>query len=90
MSDEVKAADAAGPEIIITDAVHEAATDKEPESKPKRVPRGQVRITYRGPADVVSHGEFTFRPGQPVDVPSEVAEDLLTLPFEEFEVGDKE
>lgn len=49
------------------------------------VPTGHVLVVYRGTADVVVHGEHRFRSGQPVAVPSEVAEDLLTLPNESFE-----
>lgn len=50
--------------------------------KPKR---GHKIIVYRGAADVVRHGEYAFRPDQPAQVPSDVAEELLTLPFESFE-----
>lgn len=76
----------------VADPVPEEGTTNTEENKPKRLPRGKVLVQYTGPADVVQHGEFQFRPGQPVEVPSEVAEDLLTLPFETFELieGNKE
>lgn len=49
-----------------------------------------VRMVYRGPADVAvweKGGTYRFRRGEPVDVPSSVAEELLTTPFERFEVA---
>lgn len=49
------------------------------------VPKGHRLVVYTGFADVVEHGEYTFRVGKPVAVPSKVAEELLTLPFESFE-----
>lgn len=45
-----------------------------------------VRLTYRGSAAALSYGDFTLRPGVPVEVPKDVAEGLLTHPFEDFEV----
>ena len=43
-------------------------------------------LIYRGQADVFEHGSLRIRPGQPVTVPSDVAEELLTFPHELFEV----
>ena len=42
-------------------------------------------IVYKGDSDLVSHGSYRFRPGQPVRLPSIVAEELLRNPFERFE-----
>lgn len=51
---------------------------------------GTTRIVYRGLADVAEHGyggnTYRFRPGEPVDVPSEAVDELLTWPNETFEV----
>lgn len=46
----------------------------------------RVKMYYEGDADVFRYKSFTFRPGLPVTVPSEVAEELLTYPFERFRV----
>lgn len=62
------------------ESVTEAAQDTEPE-----VPEGHVLVAYRGPADTFEHGSYTFRGAKPVAVPSTVAEELLTNPFERFE-----
>jgi len=66
----------------------------EPAAPPRPVlPEGdQISIVYRGEANLagpVVHGgvSYTFRPGQPVSVPREVAENVLTWPFETFEVA---
>jgi hypothetical protein len=45
---------------------------------------GEVKLVYLGIADAFEHGGRVFRPDQPVIVPSEVAEDLLTYPNEQF------
>lgn len=50
------------------------------------IPDGHVRVTYIGLANVIEHGEFKLRAGVPVDVPSDVAEELLTMPFESFKI----
>jgi hypothetical protein len=63
----------------------EEAIIKEPKETPLEVPTGSVALVYRGDADLVEHGEYRFRPGKPVVVPSETAEELLTMPFERFE-----
>lgn len=55
-----------------------------PSNKPPTVPRGYVLVVYTGSADVVEYGEHRFRPGQPVAVPSEAAEELLTHTSETF------
>ena len=57
-------------------------TDEAPRKASKS---GTRMIVYRGRADVFEHGEHILRPGQPVEVPSDVAEDLLTYPNEKFE-----
>jgi hypothetical protein len=71
----------------------EAGADAPP-SAPLFEPGTTVRVVYRGGADVADmkgpdgsgEHEFRFRNGEPVDVPSEVAEELLTWPGEQFEV----
>lgn len=50
-----------------------------------KVSKGKRLVVYTGNANVLRHGEYVFRVGKPVIVPSEVAEELLTLPFESFE-----
>ncbi len=60
------------------------AQDEERETQPE-CPAGHVRIVYRGYSALFERGEFKFRPDQPVCVPSDVAEDLLTWPNEQFE-----
>ena len=53
---------------------------------PTDIPPGHVVLTYQGTADRVEHGALSFRVGQPVIVPSDVAEKLLTmLPDEKFD-----
>lgn len=61
------------------------ATNRTTEDRPILPPGSYVAI-YRGGADSADYGGFTFRPGEPVVVPSEVAEQLLTWPDETFEV----
>jgi hypothetical protein len=56
------------------------------ETRRIEVPEGEVAVVYRGLANVVTHGEYRFRNGEPVTVPSEVAEELLSFPFEPFEL----
>lgn len=51
---------------------------------------GSVTLVYRGPATKAIHGAYEFRPGQPVTVPSDVAEELLTYPHQTFEVREQE
>lgn len=70
-------------EAAIIDPEPEAAAQDE-ETQPE-IPEGHAAIRYVGPADVFEHGAYQFRGGQPVIVPSEVAEELLTYPFERFE-----
>lgn len=84
----------ASPEDVL-DVEAPAAETSEPEAaapsdepvKEARSERadGGVTLVYRGNADVFSHGAFRIRPGQPVTVPSDVAEELLTFPRERFE-----
>jgi hypothetical protein len=47
---------------------------------------GFVEVTYLGDADRFDIAQYVFRPGVPVSVPSYIAEELLTFPFEVFEV----
>jgi len=54
------------------------------------LPEGSVAVTYRGFADlagpvVIGGVSYSFRNGQPVTVPSEVAEEVLTWPHEPFD-----
>jgi hypothetical protein len=56
--------------------VKEARSERDGES---------TTLVYRGHADVFEHGALRIRPGQPVEVPSDVAEELLTYPHERFE-----
>jgi hypothetical protein len=43
-------------------------------------------VIYRGTADSFRYGVYRFRPGEPANLPSDIAEELLTYPFEKFEV----
>lgn len=61
----------------------EAAAEAE-DAQPE-VPEGFVLLRYVGVADTFEHDAYTFRGGKPVAVPSEIAEELLTYPFERFE-----
>ena len=65
--------------------VVEEAPIEQAKETPLEVPEGHVALVYLGSADLVEHGEYRFRPGQPVIVPSETAEEILTTPFERFE-----
>ncbi len=60
-------------------------TTEDADEAPRKSSKGSTKIVYRGRADSFEHGKYTFRPGQPVSVPSDVAEDLLTYPNEKFE-----
>ena len=92
VSEEPAAAAAeAAPYIAkVRDPEPPAAEESTEEARRIELPEGQVTVIYRGLADLFSHGEHRFRPGEPVAVPSEVAEDLLTHPFEPFEAPDLE
>jgi hypothetical protein len=57
----------------------------EPEETLPEIPKGHELLSYIGDSDAFVYGEYTFRVGQPVAVPSAVAEELLTYPFERFE-----
>lgn len=46
---------------------------------------GETAVVYRGLADAFEHDGRVFRPDQPVIVPSDVAEELLTYPNEQFD-----
>lgn len=59
------------------------SSEEAPKEKPSKVSTTTLR--YSGAADVFHHGEHRFRNGEPVAVPSDVAEELLTTPFEKFE-----
>ena len=74
--------------------VEPPAPEPEPE-KPARKARegGNLLIRYEGAADRFEAGPdgIVFRPGEAVEVPTEVAEDLLTMPGETFvEVVDED
>lgn len=57
------------------------------DAKPdKAIRTSHIVIVYRGDADSFSYGPYKFRPGQPAIMPSVIAEELLTYPFEKFEV----
>ena len=60
----------------------EAQTEEE---APRKESKATTKIVYRGRAAAFGHGKHTFRPGEPVEVPSDVAEELLTYPNERFE-----
>lgn len=62
----------------------ESKTTKDKDEAPRST-KAATKIVYRGTADSFEHGKHIFRPGEPVEVPSEVAEDLLTYPNEKFE-----
>lgn len=68
----------------------------EPEAESIKAKRGKVWVTYLGSADRFEFQDtslvpetFTFEPGVPVEVPKDIAEALLTTPFEEFGVTDE-
>ena len=63
----------------------ESADTDPPPTEDAPIARGSKALIYRGRADLYEHGDYQFRPGQPVVVPSDVAEDLLTTPFVKFE-----
>lgn len=55
------------------------------------LPEGDATVVYRGFADlvgpvVIDGVSYSFRPDQPVTVPSAVAEEVLTWPSEPFEL----
>jgi len=56
------------------------------DAKPDKAIRSHVTVVYVGNADSFSYGPYKFRPGQPAIMPSVIAEELLTYPFEKFEV----
>jgi hypothetical protein len=63
------------------------------EGRPAPLPkarRGHTYVQYIGHADVLSHGEMTFRPGAWVEVPNDALEALLTHPYEEFRTMEAE
>lgn len=73
-------------EALVVDLPEES---EQPEAPPEETapepPEGYVAVRYMGAADALEYGEYVFRPGQPVFVPSDVAEEVLTTPFETFE-----
>lgn len=82
---------------IIEPPPDEPAPDEPTKEEPKRAllpPGTTVTVVYKGTADVadlkgpdgMGEHDYRFRPGEPVDVPSEVAEELLTWPGEQFEI----
>lgn len=71
------------PEPLAPDPAEPETAEPVKETDPEQ--KGTVTLVYRGTADVLTHGPFRIRPGQPVTVPSDVAEELLTWPHERFE-----
>jgi hypothetical protein len=71
-------------EPIVREPVEEGP---EPEPQEEPVADGSTRVVYRAPTSggALTFGDYKFRSDEPVDVPSEVAEELLTMPFELFE-----
>ena len=79
-------------------SVEEKATNSAPDSDPVEmvstsdadVPEDAdpavVTVVYMGIADVFRYDPYAFRPGVPATVPKSLAEELLTFPFERFEV----
>lgn len=68
-----------------------AETPAEPAPEtPVSAGEATVTLVYRGLADLVTHGAFEFRPGLPVVVPSELADEFLTYPHQAFEVWKEE
>lgn len=74
-------------EALVVDPPEEAAEpDPQQPVGEEPVPDGFVRVVYRGyPDGALTLREYKFRSGEPVNVPSDVAEELLTMPFEDFE-----
>lgn len=82
----------------MVDPIPDKAPDEVPAPEPGPLdgypPEALVTVIYRGDADVADlkgadgKGEhpYVFRNGEPVQVPSSVAQELLTWPFEQFEV----
>lgn len=66
------------PEVVPdTPPIQETAEAPEP-------PEGYVAVVYVGLADLIELGDLKFRPGQPVYVPSDQVDELLTWPNEPF------
>jgi hypothetical protein len=65
------------------DEIVEDAPAQETQAPPTP-PEGHVSVTYHGVADLIELGAYKFRPGQPVYVPSDLVEELLTWPNERF------
>lgn len=77
------------------DTVMDMAPDSAPDETAETEDEGQskdeggaviVTIVYVGDADVFRYDPYAFRPGVPAFVPKSLAEELLTFPFERFEV----
>lgn len=69
-----------GQDEVVEDPPISQETDTPPE-----IPKGHVAVVYHGLADLIEYGTYKFRPGQPVHVPSDAVEELLTWPNERFE-----
>lgn len=65
------------------EVVPETPPTQETEEAPEP-PEGHVAVVYSGLADLIELGDLKFRPGQPVYVPSDRVEELLTWPNEPF------
>ena len=78
--------------VEINDSVDVVSEDTEAPSEPaiaevnEEAPQEHdvMAVTYTGFADVYEHGEFRFRRGQPVTVPSDIAVKLLSNRTERF------
>jgi len=72
-----------GKSTIVEQEPEEEEEEDTPE--PEKPGPNETKIVYHGVADTFEHGGRIYRPDQPVIVPSDVAEDLLTYPNEQFE-----
>ena len=75
----------ATPEVTVPAAETVETAAKDSDEAPQEHDDEPVSIKYIGRADVYEHGEFRFRRGKPVQVPSDIAVKLLALRIERFE-----
>lgn len=72
-------AEEATPEEVAPADAEETTSETAGEAPAKQLDLGPTTlVTYHGPADVAEAGGYRFRPGQPVAVPSDEVEGLLT------------
>lgn len=86
---EESADDAVKEPKALEDASDSLPTDMvvEKETQPKKLELpSRITVIYRGEAHAFNYGAYTFRPGTPATLPREIAEELLTYPYEKFEV----